>query len=121
MTTGTDVVRAALAAHAKRSLNLATTAKDLGVPAETLLSFVERGKPLAPSVMAGLVKILFHGHAELGVDDLLHPAKREPIKVIGAARPPPYVKPPGEPSATAPRLGPQPVKPMAPRAGPCRR
>ena len=56
---GTEVVRTALAARSKASLNIATTAKDLGVAADTLVGFIEKRVALQPDVVAGLVKLLF--------------------------------------------------------------
>jgi hypothetical protein len=43
---------------------------------------------LPPDVMAGLVRILFHGHATWEAeDDVLRPAMREPATPLGAHPP----------------------------------
>jgi hypothetical protein len=98
---GTEVIRASLAAHAKKSFNIATIARDLHVSADTLLGFVERRAVLSPDVMAGLMKILFHGHAELDVEhDLLRPAYREPARPVGVY---PGVSPTNLPPGMEPR------------------
>jgi hypothetical protein len=89
---GTEVIRAALSAHAKKTLNVATTAKDLGVAADRLLGFIERRLTLPPDVMKSLTTLLFHGHAELDLEhDFLGPVMREPARVIGVSRPPPQM------------------------------
>jgi hypothetical protein len=105
---GTGIIRAALAAHSKNSLNIATTAHDLHIPAEALRRFADGQATLPPDAMAGLVKVLFHGHAEWDAEhDVLKPAYREPAtplgihppaaetKPIGHTGPPPLWKPSG--------------------------
>jgi hypothetical protein len=84
---GVDVVRAALRAHSKSSVNLAMLARDLGCCVETLHSFLKQRAVPRPDVLRGLTRILFHGHVELE-GDVLRPAYREPAKAL-ASRPVP--------------------------------
>jgi hypothetical protein len=89
---GSEVIRAALSAHAKKSLNIATVARDLHITADLLLGFTEGKKTLSVDTMKSLTTLLFHGHAEWDAEhDLLRPTYREPAKVIGEARPPPQM------------------------------
>jgi hypothetical protein len=88
-TTGTDVIRSTLAAHAKGSLNLAVIARDLGVSAERLRDFLEHRASLEPAVLQALVKRLYHGHTEIDLDlDRLKPVNREPAKSLPVGTPP---------------------------------
>ena len=63
---GTEVIRASLAAHSKSGPEHRLIAHDLRVPAEALLGFLDRRLPLPSEVLQALAKILFHGHAEGG-------------------------------------------------------
>jgi hypothetical protein len=103
---GTAVVRAALQAHMRKSLNEATVAKDLGIVADTLRGFAEGRKTLSPDVMQGLVSILFHGHAQYDpAHDVLRPAMREPAQPLGVG-PDPFIP---EPVAYGPAGTPPPL------------
>jgi hypothetical protein len=86
---GSEVIRSALSAHAKKSLNIAVVAKDLRVTSDLLLGFIDGKKTLSADAMRTLAALLFHNYAEYDAEhDLLRPAYREPAKVIGVARPP---------------------------------
>lgn len=94
--TGTDVIRAALTAHSATSLNMATLAQDLKISAETLRQFADGSRLLSPDVMAGLVKVLFHGAAEWDAPtDTLKAAYRDPPSPLGTAPPHAEGKPVG--------------------------
>jgi hypothetical protein len=86
--TGTDVIRAALHAHSRSSLNLGIVARDLGVSAEALMGFIDHRMTPSADVMQALTKILFHNMAEFDSQhNVLKPVYHEPPKTLGAARP----------------------------------
>jgi hypothetical protein len=121
--TGTDLVRQALRGRNKK-VNLATTARDLGISSDRLDAFVEGRVTLSPETMQALVDLIWHGHIALDIEhDMLKPANKAPPVSLGIAPAPfdprtsPYAYKPGPPA-----LGPQPVKalpakPKTTRAG----
>ncbi len=106
MTTGTDVIRAALNSRA-RKMNAATLARDLGVPSETLDAFARGRTDLSPDTLKALARDLFHGHAEYDADiDRLRPATKTAPTPLG-------IHPPTLDPRTLPvyRAGPPPAAP----------
>ena len=74
---GTDAIRAALKAWSFK-INLASLARDLGLPTDHLEKFIASG-PLSDDAIKGLTKILWHGHAEFDAEAEPAPA-HEPAR-----------------------------------------
>jgi hypothetical protein len=121
---GSDVIRAALHAHSRSSLNLGIVARELGVAADALMSFIDGRLTPSADVMRALTKVLFHGMAEWDSQhDVLKPMYREPPKTLGAARPESPLmttlplRPIGPPPLGRTPIPPGEVRPAVKRAG----
>ena len=94
--TGTEISRQAARARAK-SQNIATMARELGVPTEALYEFGNGQGTLPVPVLQALTVELFHGHAKfLPEQNLLAPVNKNEPTPMGIP-PDRYVPPPDAP------------------------
>jgi hypothetical protein len=87
VTTGTDVLRAALFAR-NAKLNLGGLARDLGLASATLEDFIAGRAVLLPEVLCAITKELLPGAEYDPSIDRLRPANKTEPRPMGIARPP---------------------------------
>jgi hypothetical protein len=83
--TGTDYIRAALAARAKK-IGYTNRARDWGISSEALLGFIEGRTDLSPQVLCVIATDLWGGNAEYDPAlNLLRPTNRNEPRSMGVA------------------------------------